>query len=139
MMNETSMQSAVILSHVEIDLSKTEDQVIELTEMGQEFLIEKVIIANPSVCPIVATGAQIFEGVEKTGKLLFNSTDSIAQYDYLNSLLTDTNYCTLKVPVDGFPVFNNSHIIKTNKLYFSLLTPQRNAKVDLYVLGYILK
>lgn len=139
MINETTMQSAVILSHVQIDLSKTEDQVIELTEMGQEFLIEKIIITNPSVCPVVATGAQIFNGVEKTGMLLFNSIDQIAQYDYLNSLLAETNYCVLKVPTDGFPVVNNSHIVKTNKLYFSVHTPQKNAKADLYVLGYILK
>lgn len=138
MINETSMQSAVIISQVEIDLSKTEDQVIELTEMGTQFFIDKVVMLNPNTS-ITASGGQIYDNPEKTGKLLFISNDPVSQYDYLHSLLTETNYFCLRIPQDGFPVRNNNHIVNTNKLYFSLHTPQRNAKAQLLVLGYILK
>lgn len=139
MINETSMQSALILSQVEIDLSKHEDQVIELTEMGVEFFIDKIIIASPSVLPVSAMGIKIYDEQEKGGKYLFTSTEEATQHDVLLTLKADTNYCSLKVPLDGFPFLNNSHIVKTNKLYLSIHSPQRNLKVKLYVLGYILK
>jgi hypothetical protein len=138
-MMETMMQCAVILAQVELDLGKTEDQVIELTEMGSEFLIDKIILGSPSQAPIIATGAQVFDGAEKTGRLLFSSMDYVAQYDYLNSLLAESNYFTMKVPTNDFPVVNHNHIVRTNKLYLTVHTPHRGAKVTAYVLGYILK
>ena len=122
-----------VLCKIQIDLGKNEDQVIELCE-GSEFLIDKVLITNASIYPVQATGCQISDN-----KLLFTSVDSVGQYDYLNSLLNEDNYCLLKAPTDGFPVVNSNNIVKTNKLNLSISNPHRGCKADLYVLGYVLK
>ena len=138
MENEKFTPIPAILSITEIDLGKTEDQILEMIDIGSEYLIDKIIISKPTVYPVIATGAQVFDAPEKTGKLLFSSMDNTAQYDYLNSLLVETNHFALKVPTTDFPVVNHNHIVRKNKLYFSISTPHFGAKVTAYVLGYIL-
>lgn len=103
------------------NMNITSDQVIPMI-IGK-YIIEKIIVANPSVSLSVAAGG-IYTTTSKGGTVIVSG-------DQLYSGLTgSTKYISLSI-------FTNADYVATASLYFSLTTPQGSAATaDIFIYGF---